>query len=139
MNINFFFLFRHRFIDVWNIATFGCFNLSESNDRSNSQLSCGLAKQYSRVKKKKQIDLKMVYENSEVKLLNNKSLQDTDLISMEIKNGQEVDQEENLFGDKKWVNFKRTAKILFFKLLIIIWKKKSLKIISDFQRSEKKQ
>lgn len=101
MNINFLFFFRHRFIDVWNIATIGCSNLSETNDRSNSQLKLRIRESVLSVKKKNQIDLKMVYENSEVKLLNNKSLQNTDFISMEIKNGQDVDQEENLFGDNK--------------------------------------
>lgn len=41
--------------------------------------------------------------NSDVKLLNSKSRQNTDLISMESKNECGIDQEEDLFDDAMWV------------------------------------
>lgn len=43
-------------------------------------------------------------ESSEVKLLKNKELRhEADLISMDIKNGFGLNNEVDLFGDKKWV------------------------------------
>lgn len=44
-------------------------------------------------------------ENSDVKLLKSKSsCQNADIISMNNKNGTEIDNEEDLFGDKTWVS-----------------------------------
>lgn len=42
-------------------------------------------------------------ENSEVKLLKSKELQPTDFIAMDSKKEKRFNREEDLYGDKKWV------------------------------------